>query len=159
MRLIEEILDHHSSLRGEYLSHFTRLESAVDEILAHHFCNSESKHNLLCSSILKNTPFARKAAVFLSVLDDYDSKPMQELRSMMTDLESISKFRNKIAHLAPEIDVKLGKTLNFKYYENNKKSVLKIDEKDFQQKLKDLRTTANVVFLLDEYIRKANQTS
>jgi len=157
----ERMLRQQSKLRGEYLMWFASLESALEETIATHFCTEEDYRNMLCSSVLGKVQFTRKIEILNDILCSYDdSADIQRLRKNMPDLKKINKFRNDLAHRAPDVSNAYANdrvdTNNIRLYIREGKEVKskEITILEFEKKLNEIKHACAILRFATAYVNR-----
>lgn len=149
-------------IRGHFLVQTINIEWLIADILTAHFASFKDKHNQLFSYVIQPEIWLKKKIeLFKKILDTYYPELSKKYPDLISNLEDINNFRNRIAHSNLDytddfINKNYTDRVQYIYYKDGglKKQMIKKDE--FHKKLVICSQTIKQLLQIQYNVRKTN---
>ncbi len=86
-------------LRGRFLNYVAVIERDIAVILTEYFCTEdENKRELFFEKVARKLPLHSKKEILIDIVKNDYPRYWEENKEILTDLQNIQEFRNKLAH-------------------------------------------------------------
>lgn len=129
-KTLKKIRKYEQKIRTAIISVAISLESEIEQIIAWHFCQDESKHLLFLSLMFNDgqVTLSQKIVILRKLFRESYPDLYQQFSGIFSQLDKIRELRNKLAHsqhTIPELRIgkkieKPQKGIHLEYYKNGK---------------------------------------
>ncbi len=91
-------------LRGRFLNYVAVIERDIAVILTEYFCTEdENKRELFFGKVAENLSLQKKKEILIDIVKNDYPKYWEDNKEILTDLQTIQEFRNKLAHSVVDV--------------------------------------------------------
>ncbi len=107
-KYIAVVFEHDRVIRSHAIYEATAIEGLIESIVAWHFCPDADKHLsfIALMFVTAEVPFSQKIEILLKVLKNSYADIVMDIPGLENKLNSLRKFRNKLAHSELVLDDK-----------------------------------------------------
>jgi hypothetical protein len=158
---IQLVLDYDRLFRSQVLYEGIALESAVDQVIAWHYCSEPYKHASLFSFVFRDgeITFGKKIRILSSIMKESYPELAETFSSLRKQLDRLRVMRNKFAHselVLPENppDPKSAAGVTLRYYEKGKEKEAFVPKADIDRLVDDCRQLHLAALMLCEILKR-----
>lgn len=99
-KYVELVFEHDRAIRSHAIYEATAIDGLIESIVAWHFCPDASKHVsfIALMFVTAEVPFSKKIEILMKVLKNSYADIVMDIPGLENKLNSLRKFRNKLAH-------------------------------------------------------------